>query len=119
MIAGGEDWDRYFLYFAPLLLILVFAVCLPSLSLPRAALLTSVQLLAVRFAWPLGPRETDYLAYNVSTMDLSRLTWVVLLSATCVLAALVVVRWPLALRGPAPASPPSVGPAAPTGSSAS
>jgi hypothetical protein len=120
IIAGGEDWDRYFLYLVPALLVLCFAICLPRISFRRGLLLTLAQLIAVRFAWPVGTTAPDYLAYNVATMDLSRLTFIALLSSTCVLAALVVVRWPLVLRKrPASASPPSIGPAAPTGSSAS
>jgi hypothetical protein len=118
MIAGGYDWDRYFLYFAPLLLILVFAVCVRTLSLRRAALLTLIQLIAVRFAWPLGASEADYLAYNVSTMDLSRLAVVAVLSCACVAASVAVVRWPISLgRPPAPALPTPVE-TAPTMSSA-
>jgi hypothetical protein len=119
MIAGGEDWDRYFLYFAPLLLILVFAVCVRALSLRRATLLTLMQLIAVRFAWPLGASEADYLAYNVSTMDLSRLAVLAVLSCACVAAGVAVVRWPVSLgRPPAPAQPTPVETAPPTSSSA-
>ena len=102
IIAGGADWDRYFLYFAPALLVLTFAICLPALGVARATIVTLAQLVAVRFAWPVGPNEAEYLAYNVATMEMSHLAALAVVSLGAIAFAVLVTSWPARRRALAP-----------------
>ena len=92
-VIGGRDNDRYFYVLAPLLLILTFAVHgdLWS-SWPRAAALTTLQLIALRVGWPIGTTEYEYLQYTTGFMELDRLFALALLMALVSVVAIVVVR---------------------------
>jgi len=92
-VIGGRDNDRYFYALAPLLLILTFAVHgdLWS-SWPRAAALTTLQLIALRVGWPIGTTEYEYLQYTTGFMELDRLFALALLMALVSVVAIVLVR---------------------------
>ena len=92
-VIGGKDTDRYLYILAPLLLILTFAVHGDLWrSWPRAALLTAVQLVALRVGWPIGTTEREYLQYTTGFMELDRLFALALLMALASVVAAVLVR---------------------------
>jgi hypothetical protein len=81
-VIGGRDTDRYLYVLAPLLLILTFVVQGDLWrSWPRAAALTTVQLIALRVGWPIGTSEYEYLQYTIGFMQLDRLVLLALLMA--------------------------------------
>jgi hypothetical protein len=73
-VIGGWDDDRYLFVLAPPLLVLTFGLARELWTPWRAALLTAIQLVAIRFLWPVGPSEHDYFQYTVAFMDQS-LMW--------------------------------------------
>jgi hypothetical protein len=92
-VIGGRDNDRYFYVLAPLLLILTFAVHADLWSSwPRAAALTTLQLIALRVGWPIGTTEYDYLQYTTGFMELDRLFALALLMALVSAVAILLVR---------------------------
>jgi hypothetical protein len=104
-VIGGWDDDRYLFVLAPLLLLVTFGLAEKLWESPwRAAALTVIQLIAVRFLWPVGPSEHDYFQYTVAFMDQSRMWAATILAAgTFVLAFGVALVNPVR-RATAPAS---------------
>ena len=95
IVVGGGDFDRYFLFFVPALALLTFTAAAPMWSsVARSVVLTTIQLIAVRFGWPVGPSEEQYLTYTVATMTLARLRDVVWLAAAGALAAALAIARP-------------------------
>jgi hypothetical protein len=81
-VIGGWDDDRYLFVLTPLLLVLTFGVARELWrSRWRAAGLTLIQLVAIRFLWPVGPSEHDYFQYTVAFMDQSRMWFAAVLAA--------------------------------------
>ena len=81
-VIGGWDDDRYLFVLAPLLLLVTFGLAEELWRSPwRAAALTVIQLIAVRFLWPVGPSEHDYFQYTVAFMDQSRMWAATILAA--------------------------------------
>jgi hypothetical protein len=70
----------------------------------RAAALTVIQLIAIRFLWPVGPTENDYFQYTVAFMDQSRMWAAAILAAGAFALAFGAARVNLARRAIAPAS---------------
>lgn len=74
IIVIGGDYDRYFLFLAPVLVLLTCVTLFRGrVAIGVLALLTAVHLLAVRAAAPVSNDEVGYLRYNVTTMDLALL----------------------------------------------
>ena len=74
-IIGGWDDDRYLFSLTPLLLLLTFGDRGVRWSpAGRIIALTVLQLVMVRFAWPVsGAQQHDYFQYTVAFMDQSRM----------------------------------------------
>jgi hypothetical protein len=101
-VIGGWDDDRYLFVLAPPLLVLTFGLAREIWSSPwRAAALTGIQLVAVRFLWPVGPTEHDYFQYTVAFMDQSRMWASAVVAAVAFGLAAVVVRLDLRALSPA------------------
>jgi hypothetical protein len=96
IVVAGGDYDRYFLYFAPALLLLTFVAHGDVWqSLPRVAVLTAAQLVMVRAGWPIDPSAQGYTSYNVATMTLAELRAALLIAALAFVPAALVLAWPL------------------------
>ena len=93
-LVGGRDDDRYLFVLVPALAVFVFHLAPPSLwrSPWRVAALTALHLAAVRFLWPVGTSETEYLQYTVSAMSQSRMISLTVLCAVLGLAGIAVAR---------------------------
>lgn len=73
LVIGG-DYDRYFMYLVPGLALLGFGAAAHVWRSPSViALATGLHLLMVRFPWPVGTSEQEYLRYSVATMEVTRL----------------------------------------------
>jgi hypothetical protein len=80
-VIGGWDDDRYLFVLAPLLLVVTFSLAEELWRSPwRATALTVIQLIAIRFLWPVGPTENDYFQYTVAFMDQSRMWFAAILA---------------------------------------
>src|SRR5207253_2109896 len=73
-LVGGRDDDRYLYVLVPALAVFVFHLAPSSLwrSAWRVGALTVLHLAAVRFLWPVGTSESEYLQYTVSAMSVDR-----------------------------------------------
>jgi hypothetical protein len=92
-VIGGWDDDRYLFVLAPLLLVLTFGLATELWRSPwRAAALTVIQLIAIRFLWPVGPTEHDYFQYTVAFMDQSRM-WAATVLAAGAFGLAIGVAW--------------------------
>jgi hypothetical protein len=92
-VIGGWDDDRYLFVLAPPALVLTFGLARELWSSPwRAAALTVIQLVAIRFLWPVGPSEHDYFQYTVAFMDQSRMWGAAVIAAIAFGLAVVVAR---------------------------
>jgi hypothetical protein len=92
-VIGGWDDDRYLFVLAPVLLVLTFGLARDLWVSPwRAAALTAIQLVAIRFLWPVGPTEQDYFQYTVAFMDQSRMWAAAALAGAAFVVAAVVAR---------------------------
>lgn len=104
-VIGGWDDDRYLLVLAPPLLVVTFGLARQLWRSPwRAAALTAIQLIAIRFLWPVGPTEHDYFQYTVAFMDQSRMWTATILAAGAFGLAAGVAWVNPARRATAPAS---------------
>ena len=104
-VIGGWDDDRYLFVLAPLLLLVTFGLAEELWRSPwRAAALTVIQLIAVRFLWPVGPSEHDYFQYTVAFMDQSRMWAATILAAGTFALAFGVALVNPVRRATAPAS---------------
>jgi hypothetical protein len=102
-VIGGWDDDRYLFVLAPVLLVLTFGLARELWISPwRAAALTAIQLVAIRFLWPVGPTELDYFQYTVAFMDQSRMWAAAALAGAAFVVAAVVARLDLRALSPAP-----------------
>jgi hypothetical protein len=104
-VIGGWDDDRYLFVLAPVLLVVTFGLARELWRSPwRAGALTVIQLIAVRFLWPVGPTEHDYFQYTVAFMDQSRMWAATVLAAAAFGLAFGVAWVNPARRATAPAS---------------
>jgi hypothetical protein len=96
---GGRDDDRYLYVLVPALAVFVFHLAPSSLWLSgwRIGVLTLLHLAAVRFLWPVGTSEAEYLQYTVSAMSHDRMTQLTIFCA--VLGAFGIAAARLDLRG--------------------
>src|SRR2546425_3465106 len=91
---GGFDFDRYLYVLSPLLLILTFGVARELWSDPlRVAALTGLQLVAIRFAWPIGTMTPDYPEYPVGWVDLRELAVKAFVVAVVFATTVVLLGW--------------------------
>jgi hypothetical protein len=102
-LVGGRDDDRYLYVLVPALAVFVFHLAPSSLwrSPWRVAALTVLHLLAVRFLWPVGTSEAQYLEYTVSAMSQSRMLALTVFCAALGLAGVAVARVDLSVFNPA------------------
>jgi hypothetical protein len=102
-LVGGRDDDRYLYVLVPALAVFVFHLAPSSLwrSPWRVATLTALHLLAVRFLWPVGTSETEYLQYTVSAMSQDRMIALTVFCAILGLAGIAVARIDLSAFDPA------------------
>ena len=104
-VLGGWDDDRYLFVLTPLLLVVTFGPARELWRSPwRAAALTVIQLIAIRFLWPVGPSEHDYFQYTVAFMDQSLMWAATVLAAAAFGLAVGVARVNLSRRARAQAS---------------
>jgi hypothetical protein len=87
----------------PALAIFVFHLAPLSLwrSPWRVAALTVLHLLAVRFLWPVGTSEAEYLQYTVSAMSQDRMISLTIFCAVLALSGIAVARIDLSALNPA------------------
>jgi hypothetical protein len=102
-LVGGRDDDRYLYTLVPALAVFVFHLAPASLwrSAWRVGALTLLHLLAVRFLWPVGTSETQYLQYTVSAMSQDRMIALTIFCAVFGLAGIAVARLDLSALSPA------------------
>jgi hypothetical protein len=92
IIVIGGDFDRYFLYFTPVLAVLTFATTRTFRSGAGLAILSAIHIVIVRAGWPVGTSEAGYLRYNVATMELGLLlSFGTVAGVLAIAAALIVV----------------------------
>ena len=91
---GGFDHDRYLYVLTPALLVLTFGVGHQLWASPRrAAVLTVLQLVAVRFGLPIGPTEPDYFQFAIGLMTQERIWAYAALAAAVFGVTLLLLRW--------------------------
>ena len=102
-LVGGRDDDRYLYVLVPALAVFVFHLAPSSLwrSAWRVGALTVLHLAAVRFLWPVGTSESEYLQYTVSAMSVDRMVALVYFCAALALGGIAVVRLDLRALNPA------------------
>jgi hypothetical protein len=93
-LVGGRGDDRYLYALVPLLAVLIFQVAPPTLwqSPWRVGALAVAHLVAVRFLWPVGPSEAEFLQYEVSAMPVDRLIALSILCAILAIAGIAIAR---------------------------
>ncbi len=102
-LVGGRDDDRYLYVLVPALAVFVCQLAPSSLwrSGWRVAALTVLHLAAVRFLWPVGASETEYLQYTVSAMSVDRMMALTIFCAVLGLSGIAVARVDLSALSPA------------------
>lgn len=102
-LVGGRDDDRYLYVLVPALAVFVFHLAPASLwrSAWRVGALTVLHLAAVRFLWPVGTSETEYLQYTVSAMTQDRMIALTAFCAVVGLGGIAIARLDLAALNPA------------------
>lgn len=91
---GGTDHDRYLYVLTPVFLVLSFGVGRELwVTRRRAAVLTVLQLVAIRFGLPIGPTEPDYFQYAIGLMTAERMWLYAALAAAVFGAAVALLRW--------------------------
>jgi hypothetical protein len=102
-LVGGRDDDRYLYVLVPALAVFVFHLAPSSIwrSAWRVGALTLLHLVAVRFLWPVGTSETEYLQYSVSAMSQDRLIALTAICAVLGLAGIAAARLDLNALNPA------------------
>jgi hypothetical protein len=93
-LVGGRGDDRYLYALVPALAVLVFQVAPSTLwqSAWRVGALAVLHLVAVRFLWPVGASEPEFLQYEVSAMPIDRLTSLTILCGTLAIVGIAVAR---------------------------
>ena len=93
-LVGGRGDDRYLYTLVPLLAILVLRLAPSSLwqSAWRLGALAVAHLVSVRFLWPVGPTEAEFLQYEVSAMPIARLTALTILCGILAIVGIAVAR---------------------------
>jgi hypothetical protein len=93
-LVGGRDDDRYLYVLVPALAVFVFRLAPSSLwrSAWRLGALTVLHLVAVRFLWPVGTSETEYLQYTVSAMSVDRMIALVYFCGALALGGIAIAR---------------------------
>src|SRR4029077_18722958 len=93
----------YLYVLVPALAVFVFHLAPSSLwrSAWRVGALTLLHLAAVRFLWPVGTSEAEYLQYTVSSMSQDRLIAITIFCAVLGLAGIAVARLDLGALNPA------------------
>jgi hypothetical protein len=102
-LVGGRDDDRYLYVLVPALAVFVFHLSPASLwrSAWRVGALTVLHLAAVRFLWPVGTSEAEYLQYSVSAMTQDRMIALTIFCAILGLGGIAIARVDLAALNPA------------------
>jgi hypothetical protein len=102
-LVGGRDDDRYLYVLVPALAVFVFHLAPSSLwrSAWRVGALTVLHLAAVRFLWPVGTSETEYLQYTVSAMSQDRMIALTIVCAVLGLCGIAVARLNFSALNPA------------------
>jgi hypothetical protein len=103
---GGRDDDRYLYVLVPALAVFVFHLAPSSLWLSawRLSALTLLHLAAVRFLWPVGTSESQYLQYTVSAMSVDRMVALTIFCFVLGVGGIVVARLDLRALNPARAT---------------
>ncbi len=93
-LVGGRDDDRYLYVLVPALAVFVFHLAPSSLlrSAWRVGALTALHLAAVRFLWPVGTSEAEYLQYSVSAMSVDRMVALVYFCGALALGGIAIAR---------------------------
>jgi len=93
-LVGGRGDDRYLYALVPLLAVLVVQVAPPTLwrSAWRVGALAVLHLVAVRFLWPVGASEPEFLQYEVSAMPIDRLMALTILCGILGFVGIAVAR---------------------------
>jgi hypothetical protein len=93
-LVGGRGDDRYLYALVPLLAVLLFQVAPSTLwrSTWRVGALGAAHLVAVRFLWPVGPSEREFLQYEVSAMPVDRLITLTILCAVMAIVGIAIAR---------------------------
>jgi len=102
-LVGGRDDDRYLYVLVPALAVFVFHIAPSSLwrSAWRVVALTALHLAAVRFLWPVGTSEAEYLQYTVSAMSVDRMVALVYFCGALALGGIAIARLDLGALSPA------------------
>jgi hypothetical protein len=102
-LVGGRDDDRYVYVLVPALAVFVFhlAPSSPWRSGWRVGALTVLHLAAVRFLWPVGTSESQYLQYSVSAMSQDRMIALTVFCAVLGLGGIAIARIDLSALNPA------------------
>jgi hypothetical protein len=93
-LVGGRGDDRYLYGLVPLLAVLLLQIAPPTLwqSAWRVGALAVAHLVSVRFLWPVGPSEAEFLQYEVSAMPIDRLTALTILCGILAIVGIAVAR---------------------------
>lgn len=93
-LVGGRGDDRYLYALVPLLAVLIFQIAPATLwrSAWRVGALVVAHLVAVRFLWPVGPSEAEFLQYEVSAMPVDRLAALTILCGILAIVGVAVAR---------------------------
>ena len=93
-LVGGRGDDRYLYALVPALAVLVLRAAPPSLwrSAWRLGVLAVLHLVAVRFLWPVGASQSEFLQYEVSAMPIDRLIALTILCGITAIVGIAVAR---------------------------
>jgi hypothetical protein len=93
-LVGGRGDDRYLYTLVPFLAVLVLQIAPATLwrSAWRLGALGVAHLVAVRFLWPVGPSESEFLQYEVSAMPVDRLIALTILCGVLAVVGVAVAR---------------------------
>ena len=93
-LVGGRDDDRYLYVLVPALAVFVFHLAPSAVwrSAWRIGALTVLHLAAVRFLWPVGTSESEYLQYTVSSMNVDRMVTLIYFCGALALGGIAIAR---------------------------
>ena len=93
-LVGGRDDDRYLYVLVPALAVFVFHLAPSAVwrSAWRIGALTLLHFAAVRFLWPVGTSESEYLQYTVSSMNVDRMVTLIYFCGALALGGIAIAR---------------------------